>query len=86
LKNLIYLEQKFANKEITRFITWEVYRLLNNINLAKHDVTNYFVEINDFTDDFDFPNDYNGWIRNLENYYKKTKINDMSYDKFIEEL
>lgn len=45
---------------------WQLYRHLNDLPLdafpnviADND---RFVEINDFTDDFDFPNDYDTWI------------------------
>lgn len=54
LNNLKIIKQKFMNKEINRFGGWELYRIINNIDLKIHKIKNYFIEINDFTDDFDF--------------------------------
>lgn len=44
---------------------WEVYRAMVGLNLNKHKVTKNFVEINDFTEDFDFPSDFDSWINNF---------------------
>ena len=57
--------------KIKRFITWEVYRYLQSIELDKHIVKNNFVQIDDFTEDFDFPIDYDRWIKQWTNQRKK---------------
>ena len=62
------LDQQFINKKIKRFLTWEFYRLINNIDVNNHQIKNHFIEINDFTDDFDFPNDYDIWYEKIKPY------------------
>lgn len=54
---------------------WQLYRHLNGLPLemtqnalADND---RFVEINDFTDDFDFPSDYETWMARLESFRRK---------------
>ena len=48
---------KDENK-IKRFISWEVYRKLQLIDLDRHEIKNNFISIDDFTEDFDYPHDY----------------------------
>ena len=62
------LEQQFKDKKITRFLTWELYRIINNIDINQHKIINHFIEINDFTDDFDFPKDYDIWYEKIKPY------------------
>jgi len=45
---------------------WEHYRFLDGIDPMVHDVGERFVEINDFTDDFDRPENYNIWLKFYE--------------------
>lgn len=42
---------------------WEVYRASQGIDLNEHSVEGAFTEIDDWTEDFDFPDDYDNWIR-----------------------
>jgi len=69
LDKLEYLKKLFKNGKIKRFITWELYKLLNDmpINRKVKKYTKNFININDFTDDFDYPIDYDNWIKK----YKK---------------
>ena len=41
---------------------WEIYRASQGIDLNLHQVGGGFTEINDWTNDFDFPRDYDTWI------------------------
>ncbi len=50
------------NRKIERFKHWELYRYMNGIHPDDHRITNHFVEINDWTEDFDYPEDYDDWI------------------------
>ena len=43
---------------------WEIYRAWDGIDLRVHGINGHFVEINDFTDDFDYPGDYDLWMYN----------------------
>jgi len=72
LKNLEELRSKYEKKEIKRFLTWELYKKLNNINLnsSSFKFNNNFININDFTEDFDFPYDYINWIKKYNKYKK----------------
>lgn len=65
LKVLNILHNKFETQQIPRFITWEVYGF-------KDLVSKSFVEIDDLTDDFDFPKDYYYWIKQY-NLFKQIK-------------
>jgi hypothetical protein len=47
---------------LQRFLHWEIYRKLQSINLFEHRIKGNFIEINDFTEDFDDSDDYNDWI------------------------
>ena len=40
---------------------WAAYRYLHGLPLRKHRIRGDFVEIDDFTDDFDYPIDYERW-------------------------
>lgn len=42
--------------------SWHLYRLINDIPLEVQKVTDHFTEINDLTEDFDFPEDYKQWL------------------------
>jgi hypothetical protein len=65
----------YKNKKlIPRFTTWEVYRYLVDIPLIDHIVRKdeydniIFLEICDWTEDFDTQTDYDNWIYNREIY------------------
>jgi len=62
LKVLNILYNKFQNRQIPRFGGWELYGF--------KDLPKSFVEIDDLTDDFDFPQDYYDWIKQY-NLFKK---------------
>lgn len=50
------------NNRIGRGGGWEVYRHSVGVPLSKHVLNGYFHDINDWTDDFDFPADYDRWV------------------------
>lgn len=51
---------------ISRCGGWELYRKLNNAtDLELHTRYKNFIEINDTTDDFDFPHDYDRWVERV---------------------
>jgi len=53
-------------KIIGRCGGWELYRKLNNaLDLEIHRKYKNFIEINDATDDFDFPHDYDRWVERV---------------------
>jgi hypothetical protein len=74
LKNLEELKIKYEKKEIDRFITWELYKKLNNINLndIKFKFNSNFIDINDFTEDFDYPCDFINWIEKYNKYKRNS--------------
>jgi len=43
---------------------WEHYRVMQGIDPLVHEIRDGFVEIDDETDDFDFPAQYETWLRN----------------------
>jgi hypothetical protein len=48
---------------ITRAGGWECYRYLHDIPLKEHRITEDFFEINDETEDFDTPWEYDNWLK-----------------------
>lgn len=59
----------YKSGELPRCGGWEHYRSIVGIeNLNSHEHRGNFVDIDDFTDDFDFPEDYDRWKKNYENY------------------
>jgi len=56
------LEAK-ACGETPRACSWEVYRFLHGIPMGDHKVAGDWIEIDDATDDFDTPEDYERWVR-----------------------
>jgi hypothetical protein len=65
LYELVALLQK---RVLDRCGGWEHYRMMNGIDPKIHEKKGGFFEINDFTDDFDYPADFDRW---LENYKKR---------------
>lgn len=47
---------------IPRCASWELYRLVAGYPLHEHTVGRMFVDIDDRTEDFDFPHDYDRWM------------------------
>lgn len=60
-------ELKSMAPKLKRCASWEFYRLVCGYPLDKHIVGEHFTEIDDFTDDFDYPKDYDNWIKKYEN-------------------
>lgn len=56
----------FLKGEINRCIGWEVYRSLHNIPFNEHIINDRYVKILDGTDDIDFPEDYEKFIKKYE--------------------
>ena len=61
------VKELYLKHEINRCIGWEVYRSLNDIPFDKHIIKDKFIEINDGTDDIDFPEDYEKFKKEKEN-------------------
>ncbi len=55
-----------ATGEIKSCGGWAIYRHLQGLPLRKHRCRHNFLDIDDFTDDFDFPEDYDRWIERYE--------------------
>lgn len=60
-KGIEQIIQAKRRKEINRAGGWELYRQLFNIPFQERCVTSNFIEIDDETEDFDVPEDYNKW-------------------------
>lgn len=56
----------FLKGKINRCIGWEVYRSLHNIPFNEHIINDRYVKILDGTDDIDFPEDYEKFIKKYE--------------------
>lgn len=57
------IKNMYLNGEIKRCIGWEIYRSLNNIPLNEHIITKRYFKILDGTDDFDYPEDYDNYLK-----------------------
>lgn len=49
---------------------WELYRAMLNKPMH-HEMYDHFIEINDWTEDFDFPSDYDIWLQRFEKWSKQ---------------
>ena len=56
-----HVKQALQSGVIKGCTGWATYRHLHGLPLRKHKIRGDFVEIDDFTDDFDFPIDYERW-------------------------
>jgi hypothetical protein len=75
---MLTIRQMLATKQIRRGGGWEVYRHLQNLNPVcmlqdKIPIAQAFITIDDFTDDFDFPDDYETWMRHMRAYQNRGK-------------
>lgn len=62
--NLFKIANAYKNKEIKRCGGWEHYRAMVGLPLKEHKITKRFYTIDDWTDDFDTPKDYERWVKN----------------------
>lgn len=62
--NLHKIANAYKNKQIKRCGGWEHYRAMAGIPLAEHKVGKRYYNIDDWTDDFDKPEDYDRWTKN----------------------
>jgi len=75
--NMLFEKAKELRKMSTmlkRCATWELYRLICGYPLDRHQVGDNFTEIDDLTDDFDYPHDYDNWLKKYEKskrYHRK---------------
>ncbi len=56
-------ELEIVGRELPRIATWELYRLICNYPLTEHIVGDHFTNIDDWTDDFDYPEDLENWLK-----------------------
>lgn len=57
------VKKLYLNKLIDRCIGWEIYRSLNNIPFDEHRITDRYFKILDGTDDIDYPEDYEKFVK-----------------------
>lgn len=60
------VKKLFLDEKIWRCIGWEIYRSLNNIPFEEHEIKEMYVKILDETNDFDYPEDYDEFIKQRE--------------------
>lgn len=53
----------YKEGKIERFLAWEHYRHMEGQDPNVHAMYTRWVEIDDWTDDFDWPHDYNNWMQ-----------------------
>lgn len=61
------VKKRYLNGEIWRCIGWEVYRSLNDIPFDQHIIQNMYCKILDETDDIDYPEDYEKFVKERKN-------------------
>jgi len=69
-KNLYRIADLIKKRLIKRCGGWEHYRAMNNVpdlEVRIHKKYDRYVVIDDWTEDFDYPNDYNMWIERWNN-------------------
>jgi len=81
--NLFYIADLCKRKIIKRCIAWEHYRAMSGARgkqLEKHIVYKNFTVIDDYTDDFDYPKDYDTF---LERWKTRNQISQFVYRKVL---
>ena len=64
-KMLRYVADQHVTGITHRSGGWELYRAMvgrKGLDLMEHRMSDHFIEINDWTEDFDYPEDYEKWI------------------------
>lgn len=56
------VRQALMNRRIPRGGGWELYRQCVGLSHAEHRTPDHFVNVDDWTDDFDYPEDYDCWL------------------------
>jgi choline kinase len=67
MKHKKRVKKLYLNGEINRCIGWEVYRSLYDIPFMEHKIIKNYYYIEDGTDDIDFPVDYEGFVKRMQN-------------------
>ena len=80
--NLLLIAEEYKKGEIDRCGGWEHYRAMCNAPLGRNHHKNYgcSIEINDWTDDFDYPKDFKRFVKawNKYNRINSDELNDRS--------
>jgi hypothetical protein len=61
-KSILFIIQEKEKGRISRTTSWECYRFLHGYDLNKHIIGPDFYDINDETEDFDYPQEYEMWL------------------------
>lgn len=73
IKALEKIANDWSTGRLKRCGGWEFYREIVGLTINdSHQLTTNYVEINDFTEDFDYPEDYDEFIKRY-NYYKEIR-------------
>jgi len=67
--HLEYMLQLHKDGTIKRAGGWETYRLLRGIDMGTHEISGAWVEINELTEDFDFPEEFDKWLKKYEHLH-----------------
>ena len=70
LNALFSIRDSYKRGDISRCGGWEHYRAFCDTDLVEHKVGPHFYLVFDKSDDFDFPEDYDLWIKRHEEYRK----------------
>jgi hypothetical protein len=70
IKYLENLERIAINTEQQRIAGWELYRMFTGEDINEHRINGNFINVDDFSEDFDYPIDYDNWKKqyNLKPY------------------
>ena len=77
-QNLHKIARAYQSNAIDRCGGWEHYRAMAGLPLKGHKIRGFFKNINDFTEDFDTPEDYISWIYK-RSIYLSEKNNKWKY-------
>jgi len=74
LQALYKIRDAYKEKRIERCGGWEHYRAMTGIPLTEHRFNGRNYQITDLTDDFDYPKDYEVFIKKYEEQYGKDSV------------
>ena len=71
INSIEHVKEAMVQGVIRMCAGWSVYRHLQGIGLRNKKCPGNFLHIDDFSEDFDTPDDYDRWIDRFENRHRK---------------
>ncbi len=71
LEKLMHLVSIRDGRVVIDINGWELYRAVVGLGVKQHQIKGNYIEIDDFTEDFDYPQDYDNWLKKIKEFKNK---------------